>query len=98
MACFHENSKSLSCSSIVNFSAERSHGEKLVATGHTTVSRYTEQPPDDGGVAWHMLGGDMLQFQIAADLTVGIQQVAKRHATSVKSRFARFATPWQNAA
>jgi len=45
-----------------------------------------------------MLRRDALQFQIAADSAVGIQQIPKRSAASAKSRLARLAPPRHDAA
>lgn len=49
-------------------------------------------------MAGNVLGRDALQFQVAADSAMGIQQVPKRRAAPVKSYFARFTAPWQDAA
>lgn len=49
-------------------------------------------------MAGNVLRRDALQFQVAADSAMGIQQISKRRAAPVKSYFARFTTPWQDAA
>jgi len=45
----------------------------------------------------HALGGDSLQFEVAANRAVGVEQMTKWHGARVKTRFAGFASPRQDA-
>jgi len=45
----------------------------------------------------HAVGGDSLQFEVAANRAVGVEQMTKWHGARVKTRFAGFATPRQDA-
>jgi len=45
----------------------------------------------------HALGGDSLQFEVAANGAVGVEQKTKRHGARVKSGLAGFAPPRQDA-
>lgn len=88
----------LGCFLLGAWRPERPYREEFVPAGHATIRRYSEEPPDDGCLARDMLSGDALQFQVAANSTVGIQQIPKGSAAFAKSRLARIATPRQNAA
>ena len=92
------SSKTLSCSFFLAFPAERPYGEELVPAGHATKRGNSEEPRDERCLARNMLRCNPLQFQVAANSAVGVQQVPKRSAAPTKSRFARFAAPGQNAA
>lgn len=88
----------LGCSFFLVFPPERPYGEEFVPAGHAAIRRYSEEPRDHCYTAGDMLGGNPLQFKIAADPAVGIHQIPKRSLPPAKPRFARFAAPRQDAA
>ncbi len=76
---------------------QRSYGKKLVPAGFAAQRGDSQKASDDGCRAGDALCRDALQFQVAADSAVRIQESAKRHQARVKSRLAGFAAPRQDA-
>jgi hypothetical protein len=55
----------------------RTYGKKFVTAGITPQRRHTEHSPKNGRRTRHMLRGDVLQFEVAANPAVRINDVAK---------------------
>src|SRR5436853_5059523 len=64
--------------------------------GCAAQRREPEDAPKDGRHAWHMLGRNVLQFEVAANPAMSIEERAKRHQAGVKSQLAGFAAPRQD--
>lgn len=60
-------------------------------------SRNSQHPPKHRHHPLHVLRGDSLQFQIAANLAMRMKVMAHRHGWCVKPRFAPSAPPRQDA-
>jgi hypothetical protein len=77
------------------FLAQGAHRKKLVAAGGASQCREPESAAEKCDHAWNVLGGDALQFQVAANSAMRVQECAKRHQPRVESRRAGFAAPRQ---
>jgi len=75
--------------------AERFHGKKFVAARFAAQRGKPEDSTEKCGHAGNVVGGDALQFQVAANSAVRIQKCTERHQARVKSRRTSFAAPWQ---
>lgn len=80
------------------FLPERPYRKEFVPARHATIRRHSQEPADAGCLAGDMFCRDALQFQVAADSAVGIQQNPKWSPASAESCFARLTAPRQDAA
>jgi len=75
------------------FASQRSYRKKLMSAGHAAQRREPEDSPKDRSHARHMRGRNVLQFEVAANPAMSIEERAKRHQAGVKSQPAGFAAP-----
>jgi hypothetical protein len=78
------------------FPLQRAHGKKPMAAGFAAQRGESEDSPENRGHARHARGGNALQFQVAANPAMRVQQRAKRQQAGAKSRRARPAAPRQD--
>ena len=79
------------------FAAQRSNGEKFMPAGLAAQRGNSKQSANERRRARNSLRGDPLQFEIAANPAVCIEQRPEWQRPGVKPRFARFAPPGKNA-
>jgi len=70
---------------VVDTLAKRQKGEELVATGDTTKGRDAEDSPERCAEGISVFGGDALQLQIAANSTMGAEQMSEGRSTRAKT-------------
>jgi hypothetical protein len=91
-------SRTLGRSFVFACSPERPYRKEFVAAGDTTVGWKSHLSAKERCLTRDMFCRDALQVEVAADSAVRVQQIPKRNAAPVKSRFARFTSPRQNPA
>jgi len=79
-------------------SSERPYGKEFVAAGDTTVGRKPQCSAEKRCLTRNMLCRDALQFKVAADSAVGVQQIPKGSVAPAKPRLTRFTPPRKDAA
>jgi len=67
------------------FPAQRSHRKKLVPAGCAAQRREPEDPPGNRSYTRYVLGRNALQFQVAANSAMSVEEGAKWQGMSVKS-------------
>jgi hypothetical protein len=67
------------------FPSQRSHGKKLVPAGCAAERREPEDPPGNRSHTRHVLGRNALQFQVAANPAMSVEEGAQWQEASVKS-------------
>jgi hypothetical protein len=67
------------------FPSQRSHGKKLVPAGCAAQRREPEDPPGNRSYTRHVLSRNALQFQVAANPAMSVEEGAKWQGVSVKS-------------
>ena len=67
------------------FPSQRPHGKKLMPTGRAAHRRKPEDPPEDRRHALYTLGRNALQFQVAANPAMSVEEGAQWQEASVKS-------------
>jgi hypothetical protein len=67
------------------FPAQRSHGKKLVPAGCAAQRGEPEDTPGNRSYTWHTLGRNALQFQVAANPAMSVEEGTKWQGVSVKS-------------
>jgi len=95
---YSHDQTALSRNFFLAFLPERPYRKEFVPAWHATIRGHSKEPADGGRLAGDMFCRDALQFQVAADSAVGIQQNPKWSAASAESCFAILAPPRQDAA
>ena len=80
-----------------HFSLQRPHREKLIPARLTSHCGNPQHAPKNGNHPRHVLSGNSLQIQIAANPAMRVKMIAHRRSPRVKPLFARSAAPWQYA-
>ena len=68
-----------------------------MAAGFAAQCGETEYTAEDCRYTRHMFGRNVLQFVVATNLAMGIEEASKRHRASMKADSAGDAAPWQDA-
>ena len=79
------------------FAAQRAHRKKFMPARFTAHRRKTQQSSEESHHPRHVLRRNALQFEIAADPAMRVNNVTQRGRPRAKSSFAIFAAPGQNA-
>jgi hypothetical protein len=74
----------------------RANRKILVAAGLAAKRGDVEKAPKERKRRGHVVGGDTLQFRIAATGTTGEERLAEGQGAGMESRLAPGATPWIN--
>ena len=74
--------------------AVRPHRKIFMPAGFAAIGGDRQPPPQERKGAVHIFAGDALQHRIAADGTMRVHQLSKRHQSGVEPLFAMPASPW----
>jgi len=87
----------LRCRFVRLFSKQGTHGKKFIPAGFAAQRGEPQNSPDDCGRTRHILGRDVLQFVVAANPAMSVEEASERHRASMKAYFAGDAAPRKNA-